>query len=160
MFVFVPLTNYSTSSSSSSPCRRPLSIGRSIVVRRRKCLVYTHTIRFINHAMVTRPVAEKGGRKEKKKKEKNPSIQSSQSEKIACTRRQSTNPFFVCLSSLLRVRCTCSARTEGAREREKSSENLSCHRRQREREKRKKDSLTEEASNGTAANLNFICIKN
>jgi hypothetical protein len=29
------------------------SIDRSIVVRHRKCLVYTHTIRFINHAMVT-----------------------------------------------------------------------------------------------------------
>jgi hypothetical protein len=126
------------------------SIDRSRVVRRRKCLVYTHTIRFINHAMVT----TKSKQRRKRKIRSFFSLFSIQSKNIQLHTTSINQPVFLLLSL---NRCTCCAHIE--------KKNLSCHQarieRERDRERKKKRKrLLDRRSIGTAANLNFICIKN
>jgi hypothetical protein len=114
------------------------SIDRSRVVRRRKCLVYTHTIRFINHAMVT----TKSKQRRKRKIRSFFSLFSIQSKNIQLHTTSINQPVFLLLSL---NRCTCCAHIE----KKKSILSSSTHRereRDRERKKKEKDSLTEEAS--------------
>jgi hypothetical protein len=107
----------------------------------RKCLVYTHTIRSINHAMATMKNEEK---KRKTKKSDHsfffsslPKGHSIQSKKFKFLLLQSTNPFSSLF--LFLVRCTCCMHTYT------NKEKLSCHRLGIEKES---NSLTEEASDG------------
>ena len=128
-------------------------------MRHRKCLVYTlirsdasitQRQRRINQQRSTQKTVQS-------ERERNPITLSFsiQSQKMSAPSLTISQPAFFFLHS---------RSTRTAREREKSK-NLSCHRahigeKDREGEREKKDSLTEEASDGTAANLNFICIKN
>jgi len=107
----------------------------------RKCLVYTHTIRSINHAMATTK------KKIKKKKSDHsffillPKGHSIQSKKFKFLFLQSTNPFssLSFFFSFFLVRCTCCMHTYT------NKEKLSCHRLRLEKES---NFLTEEASDG------------